>query len=187
MRKFAAVLVLAGLVLSTPAIAQNGTAVSGGGRSTIYTVKGILLMPGEAYVEEADAYFDIDMSFGVGGAIDAKLGDRIWGGVYLDLLNVSAYDESALMFDGGVGIKAAFGGVNGKPLWRPGIGFGYGNLSSNAGLDATQYLTIRAGVEAIMPSGWLAEALIYAAPTGGNDDVTVTYGPMVQLRFGRSF
>jgi hypothetical protein len=180
MRKFAAFL-MAGLVFAAPAIAQQN------GRTTNYAVKGILMMPGEAYVEEVDAYFEIDMSLGVSGSIDAKLGERIWGGVYLDLVNISAYNESTLMFDSGVGIKAAFGGLDGKPLWRPGIGFGYGNLSSNSGLNATQYLTIRAGVEAIMPSGWLAEALIYAAPTGGNDDVTVTYGPMVQLRFGRSF
>ena len=26
-----------------------------------------------------------------------------------------------------------------------------------------------------------------ASPTGGNDAVTVTYGPMLQLRFGRVF
>lgn len=182
MHKFAAVLVLAGLAFATPAIAQQQN-----GRTTTYAVKGILLMPGEAYVEEFDAFFDIDMSFGVSGNIDAKLGERFWGGVYADLLNVSALDESSLMLEAGVSLKAAFGGLNGKPLWRPGIGFGYGNLSGNQSLDATKYLTIRAGVEAIMPTGWLAEALIYAAPTGGNDDVTVTYGPMLQLRFGRAF
>ena len=170
-----------GLALITPAAAQQT------GRSTNFAVKGILLMPGEAYVEEADAYFDIDMSFGVGGAIDTKLGERFWGGIYADLLNVSAYDDSALMLDGGVALKAAFGGINGKPQWRPGIGFGYGTRSSNAGLESTHYLTLRAGVEAIMASGWLAEALVYAAPTGGNDDVTVSYGPMLQLRVGRSF
>lgn len=171
------------LVVVAPAAAQQ----TGNGRTTSYAVKGILLMPGEAYVEEADAYFDIDMSFGVGGAIDTKLGERFWGGIYADLLNVSAYDDSALMLDGGVALKAAFGGINGKPLWRPGIGFGYGTLSSNAGLESTHYLTLRAGVEAVMSSGWLAEALVYAAPTGGNDNVTVTYGPMLQLRVGRSF
>lgn len=181
MRSVIAVLALAGVVLGTPAIAQQN------GRSTSYAVKGIILMPGEAYVEEADAYFDIDMSVGLGGAIDAKLGERFWGGVFVDLLNVSALDETSMMFDGGVALKAAFGGAGGKPLWRPGIGFGYGTLSSNAALDATHYLTLRAGVEAILSSGWLAEALVYAAPTGGNDDVTITYGPMLQLRVGRSF
>ena len=181
MRNAVAILALAGLAITTPAIAQQN------GRTTSYAVKGILQMPGEAYVAEADEYFAIDMSFGVGGSIDAKLGERFWGGVYGDLLNVSAYDDTELMFDTGVALKAAFGGLNGKPLWRPGIGFGYGTLSSNSGIDATHYLTLRAGVEAIMPSGWLAEALIYAAPTGGNADITVTYGPIVQLRFGRAF
>ena len=105
-----------------------------------------------------------------------------------DLLNVSAYDETELIVEGGVALKAAFGGLNGKPQWRPGIGFGYGTLSgSSTGLDATHYLTLRAGVEMILPSGWLGEALVYAAPTGENDAVTVTYRPMLQLRFGRVF
>lgn len=35
---------------------------------------------------------------------------------------------SELMVEGGVALKAAFGGLNGKPQWRPGIGFGYGTL-----------------------------------------------------------
>ncbi|MGH7607492.1 MAG: hypothetical protein ACREME_09145 [Gemmatimonadales bacterium] len=184
MRRIVSVLAFAGLVglaLAPAAGAQQD------GRTTRYIVKGILLLPGEAYIEEADAFFDIDMSFGVGGAVDTKLGEKFWGGVFLDLLNVSAYDESEMMFEAGVALKAALGGLNGKPLWRPGIGFGYGSLSGGAAIDATTYFTIRAGVEAVMPSGWLAEAMLYGAPTGGNDDVTVTYGPMLQLRFGRVF
>lgn len=181
MRQIVVALAVAGLVLSSPAVAQQDS------RTTNFAIKGILLMPGEAYVEEVDGYFAIDMSFGIGANVDAKLGERFWGGVFADFLSVSAYDESEIMFEGGVALKAAFGGLNGKPLWRPGIGFGYGTLSGNSSIDATHYLTLRAGVEAILPNGWLGEAIIYAAPTGGNDAVTVTYGPMLQLRFGRLF
>lgn len=184
MRRIPAFLIVAGLALAAsaaPAMAQQNP------RTTSFAVKGILLLPGEAYIEELDAYFDIDMSFGIGGSVDTKLGERFWGGVFADILNVSAYDESELMLEGGVALKAAFGGLAGKPLWRPGIGFGYGTLSGVGGMESTHYLTLRAGVEALLPSGWLGEAIIYAAPTGGNDASTVTYGPMLQLRFGRAF
>lgn len=177
-------LVLVALCLAAaaaaPAAAQSKT--------TSFGVKGILLMPGEAYIEEADVFFDIDMSFGISGLVDTKLGEKFWGGLFLDVLSVSAADESGTMFELGVAMKAALGdGAAGKLVWRPGIGIGYGNLSSIGVLESTTYLTIRGGVEAVLPSGWVAEALIYGAPTGGNDDFTVTYGPMFQLRFGRIF
>jgi hypothetical protein len=181
MRHTVAILVLAALAIASPSSAQNS------GPTTSFAVKGILLMPGEAYVAEADAYFNIDMSFGVGASVDTKLGERLWGGLFADLLNVTAYDESEIMMEGGIALKAAFGGLHGNALWRPGFGFGYGTLSGGADLDATHYLTIRAGVEAILSSGWLIEANVYAAPTGGNESVTVTYGPMLQLRFGHVF
>jgi hypothetical protein len=185
MARYAGRLAILALLLSlaiplSPAAAQQS-------KTTSFGVKGILLLPGEAYVEEADAYFDIDMSFGIGGLVDTKLGEKFWGGVFLDILSVSAADESATMFEFGVSMKAALGGENGKPTWRPGLGIGYANLSDAGGVASTTYLTIRGGVEAVLSSGWVAEAIIYGAPTGGNDDFTVTYGPLFQLRFGRIF
>lgn len=183
MMRNAGTLVLVALCLATAAASP----VAAQSKTTSFGVKGILLMGGEAYVEEADAYFDIDMSFGIGGLVDAKLGEKFFGGLFLDILSVSAYDESATMFEAGVALKAAFGGLAGKPTWRPGIGFGYGNLSGVGGMESSTYLTIRAGVEAVLASGWVAEAIVYGAPTGGNDAVTVSYGPMLQLRFGRIF
>lgn len=183
MRRIVAILALVFLALSAPAGAQQNAPH----RTTSFAVKAILLLPGEAYVAEADAYFDIDMSYGVGGSVDTQLGERLYGGLFADLLNVTAYEESEIMLDLGFTMKAAFGGANGAVLWRPGFGLGYGTLSGNESLDATHYLTIRAGVEATMATGWLIEANLYAAPTGGNGAVTVTYGPLLQVRFGHVF
>lgn len=174
---------LALLVLAvgvSPAAAQRD-------KTTQFAVKGILLAGGQAYVQEADAYFDINTSIGVGGSVDTRLAEKLYGGAFVDLLNVSALDETALMFEGGLAIKAALGGENGRPSFRPNIGLGWGVLSGVGGLESSHYLTIRAGLEAVMSSGWVAEAMAWGAPSGGNSDLTITYGPMLQLRVGHLF
>ena len=182
MRRSGGILVVALCMLAAPAWGQ-GKAPS----STQFGVKGIVLAGGQAYVEEADAYFDIDLSLGVGGSVDTRLGDKILGGAFIDGLNIRAYDESAMMIDGGIALKAALGGGGNRPTWRPGIGFGYGTLSGVAGLESSHYFTVRAGVEAVLPSGWMAEAMAWASPSGGNADLTITFGPMLQLRVGHVF
>jgi hypothetical protein len=156
-------------------------------RPTRFGAKTTLLMPGEAYVEEFDAFFDIDMSFGVGGFVETRLGEKLLGGLYLDLLRANAYDESAMLVDLGFVLRATLGGRDGQPAWRPGFGLGYGTLAAVGAMESTHYLTLRGGVEALLPSGWLAEVAIHGAPTGGNDAVTVSYGPMVMMRVGRLF
>ena len=174
------------LKLAILAVLCGGT-LSAQERTTRFGAKATLLMPGEAYVEEVDRFFDIDMSFGLGGFVETRLGEKMLGGLYLDLLQAQAYDESAVMVDLGFALKASLGGGNGRPVWRPGFGLGYGTLAAVGGMDATHYLTLRGAVEVLLPSGWLAEAAIHGAPTGGNDAVTVSYGPMLMLRVGRLF
>src|SRR4051812_4414155 len=98
MRYQSLALVVAAFAVASPAHAQRQ-------RSTHFGVKATVLMPGEAYVEEADAFFDIDMSFGVGGFVDTQLGEKLLGGVYVDLLQAKAYDESGLLIDAGIALK----------------------------------------------------------------------------------
>lgn len=175
------------LALLTVCLFAGASAQKLKAKDTHFGVKGILQMPGQAYVEEADAFFDIDMSFGVAGSVDTRLGEKLLGGVFLDVLSVGAYDESAMMVEAGAALKAVFGGGGSKLTWRPGIGLGYGTLGGVGALESTHYFTVRGTVEAVLPSGWVAEAVLYGAPTGGNADFTVTYGPLFQLRFGRIF
>lgn len=175
------------LPLLTACLCAGASAQQPKARNTHFGLKGIIQMPGDAYVEEADAFFDIDMGFGVGGLVDTRLGEKLLGGVFLDALNVSAYDESAMMVDVGAALKAVLGGGGTSPTWRPGIGVGYGMLGGVGALESTHYLTLRGTVEAVLPSGWVAEAVLYGSPTGGNSDVTVSWGPLFQLRFGRIF
>lgn len=156
-------------------------------RSTRFGLKAILLFPGEGYVEESNRFFDIDMSFGGGAFVDTRLGERLLGGVYADVISAQAFDESGILLDVGVALKATLGGKKGKLSWRPNIGIGFGNLAETGGVAASQYLTLRGGVELVFPGGWLVEGSLYGSPTGGNDDLTVTYGPMAMIRLGRLF
>jgi len=180
MRYHCLALLAVAFAVASPAHAQRT-------HSTHFGAKATLLMPGEAYVEEADAFFDIDLSFGIGGFVDTQLGEKLLGGAYLDLLQAHAYDESAMLIDAGIALKGVLGGGSGRVVWRPGFGLGYGTLADVGGIGSTHYLTLRAGVEMLLPSNWLAEVSVHGAPSGGNRDVTVSYGPMVMLRLGRVF
>jgi hypothetical protein len=170
-------------LLALPLFASPGLAQ----RSTQFGVKGTVLLPGEAFVEEANRYFDIDMSLGIGVLVDTRLGDKLLGGLYFDALQAKAYDETGLLLDVGVALKAALGRGAGHISWRPGFGIGFGHLAPVGAIDGTQYLTLRGGLEVVFPGGWLVEGCVYGAPTGGNGDVTVTYGPMTMIRIGRLF
>lgn len=176
--------VLALALLALPLLASTSLAQQ---RNTRFGVKGIVMLPGEAYVEEFDSFFDIDLSLGAGVFVDTRLGDKLLGGMYFDLLQAKAYDETGLLADVGISLKAALGGGNGRLSWRPGFGLGFGNLAAVGSIESTRYLTLRAGLELVLPTGWLVEASVYGSPSGGNDDVTVTYGPMTMLRIGRVF
>ena len=157
------------------------------GRQTTFGLKGTVLMPGEFYIAEPNRYFDFGLSLGAGAFVDTHLADRLLGGVYLDALQAKAFDDTGLLLDAGITLKAALGGRRGGISWRPEIGVGFGNLTAVGPLESTRYLTLRGGLEVVLPGGWLVEGSVYGAPTGGNNDFTVSYGPMSMIRVGRLF
>lgn len=156
-------------------------------RTTRFGVKATVLLPGDLYVAEPNRYFDFSTSFGAGAFVDTHLADKLLGGLYLDMLEANAFDDTGLMLDLGVTLKAALRARHSGITWRPGIGVGFADLASVGGLGSTRYLTLRGGLEVVLPGGWLVEGSVYGAPTGGNSDFTVSYGPMMMIRVGRLF
>ena len=133
---------------------------------------------------------DDSLSWTAGGFVDHMLAEKLSGGLYLDLNFMNAFDESAVMFDAGATLKARIGEPKNRINWRPMIGVGYGNMGAIYAFSATSYLTLRAGAEAVFALGKrqaLVEGLIFGSPTGGNDDVTTTFGPVFLMRFGLIF
>src|SRR5207247_51476 len=63
-----------------------------------------------------------------------------------------------------------------------------GELGDIYYFTGTNYLTVRGGTELLIHGGgkhtWLGEILVYGAPTGGNVDVTTSFGPVVLVRVG---
>jgi hypothetical protein len=160
-------------------------------RPTTFGVRGGIVMPGAFYWHEGPyASYDFSLSWSVGGFVDHMLAEKLSGGLYLDLNFVNAFDESAMMFDLGASLKARLGAPRARIQWRPMIGIGYGNMGSIYLFEGTSYLTLKGGAEAVFPLGTrqaLVEGAIFGSPTGGNADVTTTFGPVFQMRFGLLF
>ncbi len=179
-----ALVLLLTVVLVSPAMAYDFLE-----RETTINVQVGLISPGTFWVEGVD--FETDMSFGVSGGFDYKLGEKITGGVVVGFNNFSGYDDSASMIEIGFLIKAWIQQEGSNLLFRPGFGLSYGRLGSIGPADSSGYLVINGTFELIILTeqnfNWLIMAGITGAPIGGNDEFEMTYGPGLILRGGVAF
>jgi len=187
MRDHGFVSVLAALiVLSLAAPAAGYTLMD---RTTTFNVQAGLISPGTFWVGDYEA--DTDMSFSLAGGLDYKLGPKISGGPTLAINNFSGYDDSSTMLEFGFLLKAWVNSEGSNLLFRPGFGISYGRLGSIGGVDSSNYLVINGVVEMVMMRetglNWLVMLGITGAPTGGNEDFDMTYGPGFILRGGVNF
>ncbi len=161
-------------------------------KNTVIGVKGGLITGGEFWVEDYPYDMESDMSFSFGSYLDHKLGEKITGGLYLDAHNLAVYEESSLLLDMGITIKALLGGKSSNLTFKPGIGFGYGMLGEIEGLvDGSNYFLLRGGCDVVVSTSsslsWLGEVTIMGAAVGGNDDFDMGFGPMFLIRGGLAF
>lgn len=187
MRKLTIILVL---------IFVAGTAYGKGfkNKTTVFGLKGGLITSGTVYVGNGvDFDFETDGSYSFGGFLDYKLAPKFLGGLTVDIHNISAFDESKTMLNLGATLKAMIYSETSNVMFRPGISLGYGSLGAieAVGVESSQYFNVGGFVEVVysMPGGlsWLGEAAIYAGPSGGNSDYTITFGPMFLIRGGVAF
>ena len=180
----ALVLALSGL-LTTAA----GLAAQSAEKTTFFGVKAGLFAPGCVSVDDSDCY-DSSVSYGLGGFVDTRLGEKILGGVSLDIANASSADSDfeETILDASVNLKADLGSGEGVGF-RPGFGLGWAH--SNIGDESLNAFTVRGLFEVIFPTAsgltWLGEAAVYAAPKGGTDCCDVSWGPGFFLRGGLIF
>lgn len=178
-----AIFLIAILVLAGTALGQEGTSKWG--------IKLGLVSPGEVTIEDLGSD-DGDMSYSVGGFLDYQLAPRLFGGISLDLHNAKYGDESETLMDFSVALKAMVSDPAATTKIRPLLALGYGAMSAvSEDADGTKYFLVKAGTEIVMErpgsSSWLIEIALFAAPSGGNSDADVTFGPGFLLRGGLLF
>ncbi|MCK4539508.1 MAG: hypothetical protein KAV42_11995, partial [Candidatus Krumholzibacteria bacterium] len=158
-------------------------------RETTINVQIGLISPGPFWVEDIE--FDTDMSFGIMGGLDYKLGPKISGGIVAGFNNFSGEGNSATMIEFGFLIKAWIHPEESSLLLRPGFGLSYGKLGSIGESDTSNYLIVNCTFELVILTeknfNYLVMIGLTGGPAGGNDDNEMTYGPGFILRGGVAF
>ena len=184
---FAAV-VLASLLVGAPSVLH----AEPGGLGWDFGIKVGYLLEGEITVSN-DAGSDTigtDSGLLLTGHADAPLGEKIYGGLYALYAQSGAYDEDATVFDIGLSLKARF--PVGTSEIRVGPVLAYQVISvSYEGVDDTEGLNVGAVFDVAFPMtdtlNGIAELGFISQPSGGNEDVEATFGPIFYLAVGLGF
>ncbi len=179
------------LSIATVLLLSYATAFGGDVRNTqsTYGLKAGLVSPGTWFV--GDFEYGPDMGYSLGGFLDYKLGEKITGGVYVDIHGINAYESSSSLFDFGITLKALIYNQTSKFTFKPGIGIGYGTLGKMDIYASTNYMVLKGFVDIVhsTPGGmsWLGEVGFWGSPDGGNDDFEAYFGTGLIVRGGIIF
>ena len=156
---------------------------------TVYGLKAGVISPGIWYV--GDFEYEPDIGYSLGGFLDHKLGEKITGGIEIDVHGFNAYETSSTLIDFGISLRAILFSENSNLTFKPGIGIGYGNLGVMDPYEASSYFVLKGGVDLILSStkdySWLAEISLIGSPDGGNDDTEMYLGTGFLVRAGIVF
>jgi hypothetical protein len=136
-----------------------------------------------------------DLNTGVGASLQLGAGFPVGSGFYIpvtfDFHNITISRENQLMIVPSVGLKRGIYFPQSEITLRPGGSIGFGYLSDQGDLRASQYLTYKIAVEAVFKMdkrrSWLGELAYFNAPTGSSGADDVELGPGFLLRFGIIF
>jgi hypothetical protein len=158
------------------------------------TAKAGFLMAGSAdfSTDAGDAEFDTDSGLLVNLGVDVAMGPRLCiGGLLLYASTGLEGEVDAHVITVGGTLKGRFPAGNFEI--RPGVLAGYQMIGGEAfeGTDDSQGLGIGGLVELAIPmspqADFVGELGFLTQPTGGNDDVDITFGPTFFIAGGASF
>jgi hypothetical protein len=127
---------------------------------------------------------------GISGGVlfDIPLVRRILTGVTIDIHDLHVFETRKKMLDLSVPVKYRFAFEQDRWELRAVASAGFGYMTLVDKLERTTYLTLKAGFEAVFHTdtrySLIIDGLIMAAPTGGNREHKVTYGPTFLIRAG---
>ena len=142
---------------------------------------------------------DQKTSFMLGLFYDFPMGRDFQYGLAMDILRMDwksgsdeyDLDESELMLDLSINVKAFMRVPGNRVAIRPGVGVGYGVMRRREAFNGTNYLTLKAYAEIAVAINdtkvLLLDAGVWNAPTGGDSETDISVGPLVFVRGGLAF
>jgi hypothetical protein len=155
---------------------------------SIHAALGVAL-PGAIKVESTS--YDTDAGFNLLAGADFFVIPRLSFGVYLQRFTSSAKEvnRDITMTAIGGSLTGRFGNPD-QPHFRAGLGLAY-QMESAEGFskDATGFgiMPFVEGVYPVKDAAFFAHLGLNAQPSGGNEDVSVTWSPIFQLMIGAEF
>lgn len=147
------------------------------------------LISGMDMTGSRDLESGIGLSFQLGASL--PLGSKLYVPFSFDFHNISISRENSLMIEPSLGLKGRFYFPKSEITLRPGGAIGFGYLSDQGDLRASQYLTYKLFAEALFKMDdrrfWVAEVAFFDAPIGSSKGDEVKLGPGLLVRFGVAF
>ena len=146
-------------------------------------LKGGIFFPGEVYVNPPDDYFDTEMGWLINISADAMVAPKLsMGGFFLHVNTTDEYFEEDVGINTfGVTLKARFRLASGIQI-RPGVAIGYQLINGEELFEDVKGLEVGAVFEIAKPLGSgraiLGELGFITQPSGGNEDIDMTFGPI---------
>jgi hypothetical protein len=147
-----------------------------------------MLMPGEVYVDAGSFEGEVETDAGFAAMLgaDAMVAPRLSIGGFGF---AASFDDATILTFGGT-IKGRFR-PSGTMQVRPGLAVGYQTIDYD-GSDSTTGFDLGGFVEVALPRAgsrteWLFEAGFITQPSGGNEEIELTFGPIFYLSAGVGF
>lgn len=129
--------------------------------------------------------------FTFGIKFDVRWFDHVYWGVSADVHRLYVRDTGQYFLDLCLNVKRFYFGRSSRVGFRPGLGVGFGHLTQFRNVESSDYLMTRVTLEVIFFSetkvGWIVEIGFIGSPAGGNQQSSITYGPVPLFRVGAMF
>ena len=186
------ILILAVITVSS-AMAAEGKKAKGEFGMMIGFLDGMTIKFGPKDSDPLPWHVESDAGITGGIFFDQKVFRPIWAGMSIDYYQVRKdigfYENpSAGALNLALRLSLRSRSADGKWVIRPGVASGVALLGEVFSMSTTQHWTLKPFVEIVYyvspKVGLITEMGVFSTLQGGNDDVDITTGPSVTIRFG---
>ncbi len=156
-----------------------------------FSLKAGMLFEGEFYSDPPDAYFATDSGLMLQLNLETMLAEKMSAGVLYSRANTAVSNDDTVINTYGVTLKAHINPDKAIKI-RPGIAIGYQTIEFDSsqsdnikGLGIGAFIELLfsniAGVDVVTELGFITQ------PAGGNEDIDLTFAPIMYLTGGINF